>query len=118
MTIPVQFDTPLVIDATTGETIETAEILAIHDEASLAKIIARVQLRSYPGMYESVTLYAFDDYEALGDWSYAEIADRTKEYFVNEWQPPASVAPEAEEEEVTPDEDAAPEGDIDTDPEE
>lgn len=101
MTIPVQFDTPLVIDATTGETTETAEILAIHDEASLAKITARVQLRAYPGLYETITLYDFDDYEALGDWSYAEIAERTKEFFFNEWQPQASLVPEATEEAST-----------------
>lgn len=116
MTIPVQFDTPLVIDATTGEITEAAEILAIHDEASLAKITARVQLRAYPGLYETITLYDFDDYEALGDWSYAEIAERTKEFFFNEWQAPASLAPEAEEEvapsgEAAPEESASPEDD-------
>ncbi len=103
MTIQVELDTPLLLDTETGETTESLEILAIRDELNLQQLAAFIQLRPYPGLYETVILYQMEDYEALGNWSYTDIIDRVKDYYANERgaisappEPVEEIAPEGE----------------------
>lgn len=96
MSIPFQFDDPLVINGTTGETTTEAAILSINDEPNLQRLQAMVQLKTYPGIYETITLAELDEYDALGDWTYADLIAMIQDFFVNRWKAPMPPAPTEE----------------------
>lgn len=98
MTIQLQLDEPLLINSETGDAAESVEILAIYDDAAAATLSVRVQLWPYPGLYETFTLCEREDYEALGDWTYAEVGDLLKAHLATLWAP----APAPTEEDPAP----------------
>lgn len=105
MTIQLQLDEPLLVNTETGDVAESVEILAIYDDSSVQTLSVKVQLWPYPGQYETLNICQHDDYEALGDWTYAEIGEMVKTHLATLWAPaPTPVEEPAPEGESAPEE--------------